>query len=154
MTKTNSYDVIVIGGGIIGTATGYYLSKSGLRVMLLEKDYLTAGSTGRCITGIRQQFSTPTSIQTAMESVRLFQNLKDELNLHVEWASSGYLFLAHTQEYVDMFKKNIEIQTGFGLDVAFIDAETCQKIVPKLDTDGLLGAAYCPSDGQANPFLL
>jgi len=151
MNKT--YDVIIIGGGIIGTATGYYLAKGGMKVLLLEKNFLTAGSTGRCITGIRQQFSTPTSIQTAMESVRFFSQMKEEFGMDVEWKNSGYLFLAHSEDLVEMFKKNIEIQKSFGLDVEFIQADECKKIVPLLDTDGLVGGAYCPSDGQANPFL-
>ena len=152
MSKT--YDVIVIGGGMIGTATGYYLSKKGLKVLLLEKNYLTSGSTGRCITGIRQQFSTPTSIKTAMESVRLFRSMHDEFDFDVEWKNSGYLFLAHSEDLVAMFKKNIAIQKQFGLDVAFISSSECNKIVPKLNIDGLIGGAYCPSDGQANPFLV
>ncbi|MFC1501866.1 NAD(P)/FAD-dependent oxidoreductase [bacterium] len=147
-----SFDAIIIGGGIIGTGTGYYLSKKGLKVLLLEKDFLTAGSTGRCITGIRQQFSTPTTIQTAMESVRLFRTMHDELDLDVEWKDSGYLFLAHTQDKVDMFQKNITLQNEFGLDVKFVDAGTCKKIVSHLDCEGLIGGAWCPSDGQANPF--
>lgn len=152
MNKT--YDAIVIGGGIIGTATGYYLAKHKLRVLLLEKDYLTAGSTGRCITGIRQQFSTPTSIQTAMESVRLFQSMETEFEMDIEWKSSGYIFLAHSEDFIDMFKKNISIQKQFGLHVELISAEECKKIVPLMDIDGLLGAAWCSSDGQANPFLV
>ena len=152
MNKT--YDAIVIGGGIIGAATGYYLAERGLKILLLEKNFLTAGSTGRCITGIRQQFSTPTSIQTAMESVRLFSRMEEELGLDVEWKNSGYLFLAHSENLVDMFKKNIVIQKPFGLDVEFIQADECKKIVPLLDTDGLIGGAYCPSDGQASPFLV
>jgi sarcosine oxidase subunit beta len=152
MNKT--YDVIIIGGGIIGTATGYYLSRKGIKVLLLEKSFLTSGSTGRCITGIRQQFSTPASINTAMESVRLFRGMKDELGIDVEWKDSGYLFLAHSNERVDIYRKNIEIQRQFGLDVDFIDAQECLKIVPLLDADGLIGGAYCPSDGQANPFLV
>jgi len=151
---SRTFDAIVIGGGIIGTATGYYLSKRGLRVLLLEKDYLTAGSTGRCITGIRQQFSTPTTIQTAMESVRLFRSMKEEFNMDVEWKNSGYLFLAHSEDMVTLLKKNIAIQKQFGLDVEFISAEECKKIVPLLDVDGLIGGAWCPSDGQANPFLV
>ncbi len=147
-----SFDAIIIGGGIIGTGTGYYLSKKGLKVLLLEKDFLTAGSTGRCITGIRQQFSTPTTIQTAMESVRLFRTMHDELDLDVEWKDSGYLFLAHTQDKVDMFQKNITLQNEFGLDVKFVNAGICKKIVPHLDVEDLIGGAWCPSDGQANPF--
>jgi len=152
MTKT--FDVIVIGGGIIGAATGFYLSQRGMKVLLLEKSFLTSGSTGRCITGIRQQFSTPTTIKTSMESVRLFSKMKDKLGIDVEWKNSGYLFLAHTEDRVEIFRKNIDIQQQFGLDVNFIDRNECLKIVPLLDADGLIGGAYCPSDGQANPFLV
>lgn len=150
----NSFDTIIIGGGIIGTSTGYYLSKRGLKTLLLEKDFLTAGSTGRCITGIRQQFSTPTSIKTAMESVRLFRNMNNEFGIDVEWKASGYLFLAYSQDKVNIFKKNIEIQKQFGLDVNFISPEKCTKIVPLLNTKDLIGGVWCPSDGQANPFLV
>ncbi|MFH1943834.1 MAG: FAD-binding oxidoreductase [bacterium] len=149
-----AFDAIVIGGGIIGAATGYYLSKRGLKVLLLEKEYLTAGSTGRCITGIRQQFSTPATIQTAMEAVRLFRLMEEEFGMDVEWKNSGYLFLAHSEDIVEMFQKNISIQKQFGLDVEFITAEECQKIVPLLDIDDLIGGAWCASDGQANPFLV
>ncbi|RKY51502.1 MAG: FAD-dependent oxidoreductase [Candidatus Neomarinimicrobiota bacterium] len=152
MSKT--FDVIIIGGGITGTATGYYLSKKGLRVLLLEKNFLTSGSTGRCITGIRQQFSTPATIQIAMESVRLFRSMKEELGLDVEWKNSGYLFLAHSRETLEMFKRNIAIQTKFGLDVKLISKEECKGIVPLMETEELLGGAWCPSDGQANPFLV
>ena len=154
MKMNKTYDAIVIGGGIIGAATGYYLSKRRLKVLLLEKSFLTSGSTGRCITGIRQQFSTPTTIQTAMESVRLFKSMKEEFDMDVEWKDSGYLFLAHSENLVDMFNKNISIQSQFGLNVEFITAEECKEIVPLLDIGGLIGGAYCPSDGQANPFLV
>jgi len=148
------YDVIIIGGGIIGSATGYFLSKKGLKVLLLEKNFLTSGSTGRCITGIRQQFSTPATIRTAMESVRLFQSMREEFGWDVEWRSSGYLFLAHSEVMVSLFKKNIELQKQFGLDVAFYSRKECSQIVPLLDTEGLIGGAWCPSDGQADPFLV
>jgi sarcosine oxidase subunit beta len=150
----NLFDVIIIGGGIIGTSTGHYLSQKGQRVLLLEKDFLTAGSTGRCITGVRQQFSTSSTIQTAMESARLFRSMKEEFGFDVEWKSSGYLFLAHSDEMVSVFKKNIAIQKPFGLDVNFLTAEECKKIVPLLNIDGLIGGAWCASDGQANPFLV
>jgi len=154
MTMNNTFDAIIIGGGIVGTGAGYYLSKKGLNVLLIEKNYLTSGSTGRCITGIRQQFSTPPSIKTAMESVRLFKNMEDEFGFSVEWKDSGYLFLAHTEELASMFKKNIEIQRSVGLDVEFISAEECKKRVPLLDTEALIGGAWCESDGQADPFFV
>ncbi len=147
-------DAIIIGGGIIGCATGYYLTKKGLRVYLFEKDYLTAGSTGRCIGGIRQQFSTELSIKTAMESVKKFKLMNEELETDVEFEQDGYLFLAHSKEKEEIYKKLIALQKSMGLDVAYVDVQTIEKIVPGINTEGLLGGAYCPSDGQANPFLV
>ena len=150
----NTSDVIVIGGGIIGCATGYYLTKKGLKVHLFEKDYLTAGSTGRCIGGIRQQFSTETSIHVAMESMRKFAAMQDELGQDVEFHPGGYLFLAHEEEKKRTYLNLIEIQREMGLDVQYIDVSEIERLVPGINTEDLLGGAYCPSDAQANPFLI
>jgi len=150
----NTADVIVIGGGIIGTATGYYLSKKGLKVYLFEKEYLTAGSTGRCIGGIRQQFSTALSIKVAMESMKKFESLDEELGQDVEFHRGGYLFLAHSREKEETYKKLISLQQKMGLDVDYISVAEIEKLVPGIDPEDLLGGAYCPSDAQANPFLI
>ncbi len=147
-------DVIIVGGGIIGCATGYYLTKRGLKVNLLEKNYLTAGSTGRCIGGIRQQFSTKLSIKVAMESMKKFAAMKDELGRDVEFHQGGYLFLAHSEDKKESYTKLIETQHAMGLDVSYIDVSEIEKIVPGIDTADLLGGAHCPSDAQANPFLI
>ncbi len=148
----NTADAIIIGGGIIGCATGYYLTKKGLKVYLFEKDYLTAGSTGRCIGGIRQQFSTELSIRVAMESVKKFKELQEEYD--IEFYQGGYLFLAHTEEMVTTYKKLIALQKSSGLDVEFVDVKQITEIVPGINTRDLLGGVYCQSDGQANPFLV
>ncbi len=150
----NSADVIVIGGGMIGTATGYYLSKKGLKVNLFEKEYLTAGSTGRCIGGIRQQFSTELSIKVAMRSMEKFRHLDEELGQDVEFHQGGYLFLAHEREREETYNKLISLQQKMGLDVTYISVAEIEKLVPGIDTNNLLGGAYCPSDAQANPFLI
>jgi sarcosine oxidase subunit beta len=150
----NTADAIVIGGGIIGSATGYYLARKGLKVFLFEKGYLTAGSTGRCIGGIRQQFSTELSIKIAMESVKKFRAMKDELEQDVEFYPGGYLFLAHSEDKKNTYLQLIELQQRMGLDVTFVDVDDIREIVPGINTDNLLGGAHCPSDGQANPFLV
>ncbi|UCC11971.1 MAG: FAD-binding oxidoreductase [candidate division WOR-3 bacterium] len=152
--KNYTADAIIIGGGIIGCAAGYYLSRKGLKVFLFEKDYLTAGSTGRCICGIRQQFSTPLSIKVAMESMKKFQEFHDTLEKDIEFHQGGYLFLAHDEDKVGTYKKLIALQNSMGLDVEYIDVPQIEKLVPGINTDGLLGGAYCPSDAQANPFLV
>ncbi len=150
----NTADVIIIGGGIIGTATGYYLTKKGLKVYLFEKDYLTAGSTGRCIGGIRQQFSTELSIKVAMESMKKFRVMHDELGQDVEFHQGGYLFLAHTKDKEETYKKLIALQQKMGLDVEYIDVAEIERLVPGISIEDLLGGAYCLSDAQANPFLV
>lgn len=150
MKKT--FDVIIIGAGIIGAATGYYLAKKKLKVLVVEKNYPCSGSTGRCIGGIRQQYSHPLSILVMKESVKIFSNLSEELGKDIEWYQGGYLFLAHSQEKKQTYLKAIEIQKQYGLPVRFVSADDCAQIVKGLNTDGLLGGAYCPTDGQANPF--
>jgi len=150
----NVSDAIVIGGGIIGTATGYYLAKKGFKVYLFEKDYLTSGSTGRCIGGIRQQFSTETSIKVAMEAMKKFKDLHEELEQDIEFHPGGYLFLAHSKEKEDTYKKLIELQNSMSLAVEYVDVPRIEKLVPGINTHDLLGGAYCPSDAQANPFLI
>jgi sarcosine oxidase subunit beta len=151
---TNTSDIIIIGGGIIGCATGYYLAKKGFKVNLLERDYLTSGSTGRCIGGIRQQFSTELSIRVAMESMKKFATMQEELGQDVEFHQGGYLFLAHSEDKKQTYLKLIGIQKSMGLDVEYIGVGEIEKLVPGIDPTHLLGGAYCPSDAQANPFLI
>lgn len=152
MNKT--YDCAVIGAGIIGMCTAYYLSDAGMKIAVIDKAYIGSGSTGRCIAGIRQQFSTSTSIRVMKESVSLFSQMKDTFGFSVEFAQSGYLLMAHSEELMNTFKSNIKIQKNEGVNVSLLSPEETLSIVPQLNTQGLLGAAYCPDDGQAYPFLI
>jgi sarcosine oxidase, subunit beta len=147
-----SADVVVIGAGVTGAATGYYLAKHGLKVLVLERDFPCAGSTGRCIGGIRAQFSHDLTIRVMIESVRMFRGLGDELGDDVEWYQGGYMFLAFDEKRKQAFLDAIAIQKTYGLNVSYITPDECEKIAPGLDPTGLLGGAYCPTDGQANPF--
>ncbi len=151
----NTSDVIIIGGGIAGTATGYYLAKHRLSVALFEQGHLCSGSTGRCIGGVRQQFTSASSIKLMMRSVELFAGMDQELDTEVHWHPGGYLFLAHDESNKQAFLDNIRVQRAAGLtDVRWVDAAEAKEIVPLLDTAGLLGGSYCPTDGQAYPFAV
>ncbi|MBS4015563.1 MAG: FAD-binding oxidoreductase [Candidatus Latescibacteria bacterium] len=147
-------DIIIIGAGIIGAATGYYLAKNKLKVLILEKQFPCAGSTGRCIGGIRQQYTHPLSINVMLESVRIFSVLKNEFGKEVEWYSGGYLFLAHSEDKKQTYLQAIDIQKQYQIPVRFITPDDCLQIVKGLNPEGLLGGAYCPTDGQANPFAV
>lgn len=145
-------DVIIIGCGVVGASVGYYLAKEKKKVYLFDKEYPTAGSTGKAIGGVRQQFSHNLTIKIMMESTKIFSQLSDELDIDIEWYPGGYLFLAHSEEMKNNYLKAIEVQKQFNLPVSFIGPEECRKIVPSLNPKNLLGAAFCSTDGHANPF--
>jgi sarcosine oxidase subunit beta len=145
-------DVIVIGGGIIGLSAAFHLSKRGQKVLLLEKKYPGSGSTGRCIGGIRQQFSTPGAIRLMQESVRQFRQMKEEFGFSVEYFEGGYLFLAHDSQRFETFKAILPLQKSLGLAVEILNVAECLKIAPQLNPEGLLGGVFSPEDGQAYPF--
>jgi sarcosine oxidase subunit beta len=145
-------DVVVIGGGITGCGTAYNLAKKGYTdVIVLERQALCAGGSGRCGGGIRQQFTTEANITLAMESVRLFEQLSEDLDTDIEYEQGGYLIIAYEDE-VDQFKKNVSLQNSLGLDSKFITPEEAREIVPLLNIDPIAGATFCQTDGHANPF--
>ncbi|MFO7867020.1 MAG: FAD-binding oxidoreductase [Candidatus Aminicenantes bacterium] len=149
-----NYDVAVIGAGIIGMAAAYYLGNAGMKIAVIDKEYIGSGSTGRCIAGIRQQFSTPKSIGVMKESVSLFSEMEEEFGFSVEFSKSGYLLMAHNEELLNVFKSNVEIQKKEGVNVSLVSPKEASSLEPELNTEGLVGAAYCPDDGQAYPFAV
>ncbi len=151
---TKRYDIAVIGAGIMGMATAYYLSKNKVKLAVIDKEYIGSGATGRCIAGIRQQFSTPASIAVMKENVSLFSQMEEEFGFSVEFYQGGYLLMAHNEEMVEVFKSNITIQKKEGINVSLLSPKEALSVVPKLNIEGLLAAAYCPDDGQAYPFAV
>ena len=147
-----TFDIAVVGGGIIGMATAYYLNKKNVKLAVIERMFPGSGSTGRCIGGIRQQFSTAASIRLMKESVSLFSEMEDEFGFSVEFHQGGYLLLAHSPEMVEIFKSNIKLQQKEGVNASLLTPEEAKKIVPDLNIEDLQAAAYCPDDAQAFPF--
>ena len=145
-------DAIVIGAGIAGSAVAYYLARAGQKVLLIERKFPCSGSTGRCIGGIRQQFTHDLTVRLMIENVGIFKTLSEELGRNVEWFQGGYLLLAHNDEKRQTYEQAIAIQRLYGIDVSYVQPGRCREIVPGLSDDGLLGGAWCPTDGQANPF--
>ncbi|HBY57070.1 MAG TPA: FAD-dependent oxidoreductase [Candidatus Atribacteria bacterium] len=146
-------DIVIIGGGVIGCSIAYNLAKLGAEdIVLLEKNTLASGSTGRCGAGIRQQFGTEMNCILARESIKIFENLSEELDYEIELNQGGYLILAYTEREVNQFKKNVALQQSLGIDSRFITVKEAKEIVPPLNTEGVLAATFCPTDGHADPF--
>jgi len=145
-------DVVVIGAGIAGAATSYYLTRLGRKVILIEREFPCSGSTGRCIGGIRQQFTHDLTVRLMIENVGMFKALSLELGRDIEWFQGGYLLLAHNEEKKRTYEQAIAIQRRYGINVRYVSSDDCRQIAPGLAPDELLGGAHCPTDGQANPF--
>jgi len=148
------YKVVVIGGGVIGTAVAFYLAKNGVSdVVVLEKDYLSSGSTGRCGGGIRQQWSERMNVRLAMRSVEHFKRFESEVGFDIEYFQGGYLLLAYTEEEVFLFERNTKMQQEENLDVELLSKNEASSRFSFIDMSGVRAAAYCSSDGHANPHL-
>ena len=145
-------DVVIIGGGITGLSTAYYLAKEGVRnIVVVEKSYLGSGSTGRCGTGIRQQFTTREHIVLMRESVKLWKEWENNLPKSVHFRQGGYLWLLKENE-METYREYVRLQNILGVNSRIIDKDDVKLIVPDINTDGIAGASWCPSDGNAYPF--
>jgi sarcosine oxidase subunit beta len=153
--ETRTADTIIVGGGVNGVATAYHLARLGMtNVVVLEKSYPGSGATGRCGGGIRQQWGLAENVVLARESVRKFENLSAELGFNVFFRQGGYLMLVYDERERDLVDKTIPLHNSLGVGTRFLDPDDIAELVPGLNTDGVIGGAYCPTDGTAYPYAV
>lgn len=154
MSDRKNYDVIIIGAGSLGTPSAYYLSKSGLKVLVLESvPSVGQGSNKRAIGGIRATHSDPAKIRLCLRSIEIFSTFKDTFGDDIEWDPCGYTFVAYTPREEKILKDLLTIQKSYGLENNWYDRDELLKIVPDLTPDGLVGGTFSPGDGSASPLL-
>ncbi|MGE0003914.1 MAG: NAD(P)/FAD-dependent oxidoreductase [Candidatus Izemoplasmatales bacterium] len=149
--------IVIIGAGISGTSIAYHLAKAGEQnILVLEKAYLTAGATGRCGAGIRQQWGTEANCVLAKKSIEFFEGAKEELEYDgdIEFKQEGYLILATTPEEDLLFDRNVALQNRLGIPTKKCTIEEALKIVPHLNPKAFVSATYCQTDGHLNPFKM
>ena len=145
-------DVVIIGGGIVGLSIAYYLAlRRAGKIVLFEKGQLGEGSTSRCVGGIRTQFSTEINIRFSLESLKTFEQFKEEFGVDPEFKRIGYLFLATTEWEIGAFRENIRLQRKFNIPVEFLSPDEIRSRWPYLRTDDILGGTFCSWDGYAGP---
>ncbi len=150
-----SADAVIIGGGINGLTTARELAKLGLKnIVILEKNYIGSGSTGRCGGGIRQQWTTRENIRLAQESVRMYEEMSADLGYQVFFRQGGYLMVTENENDLPALRQAVELQNQCGVPTEFLAAQDCLKLVPDLNVSNLKGATYCPKDGTAYPFAV
>ena len=149
-----SYDVVVIGGGVHGLATAYYLATNhGITtVAVLEKAYLGSGGSGRNTAIVRSNYLTPEGVAFYDRSLDLYNSMSVDLNINVMFSERGHLTLAHTDAALRTMHWRAEVNKLQKIDSNVITPEEVKKLAPSLDTSTeprypILGALYHPPGG-------
>jgi len=146
---------VVIGGGVGGCSILYWLTKLGWTdVVLVDRAELTSGSTFHSAGLVGQLRGSLALTRMMMNSVDLYRTLGDEVGLATGWREVGSLRLASSQERVEELARQAGWAKTFGLPLELISPEEAQRLFPPLTTDGVLGAAYLPTDGYIDPSQL
>lgn len=147
------YDVVIVGGGVHGLATAYYLGQAGIRdVAVLEKSYIGSGASGRNTAIIRSNYRTPEGVSFYDESVKLYERLSADLGYNVLFSQQGHLTLAHTDSAVNGLRVRAEVNQLMGVESRLIWPEEIKRLVPALDVSQrprypVLAALYHPPGG-------
>ena len=150
-TPPQRADVVVIGGGAIGTSIAFHLAEVGVAVCLLERDALSSGSTSRAAGGIRTQFSDPLNITIGLRGIEAFTRFAERPGGEIDFRQVGYLFLLDRPEDVAVFERSVAIQNELGAPSRLVDANEATRLSPLAGLDGVLAATFCPLDGHASP---
>jgi FAD-dependent oxidoreductase domain-containing protein 1 len=155
----SSYDIVVIGGGVIGSSIAYNLANDGFEgsILVIERDptyefATTALSAG----GVREQFSLPENIKISRYGLTIFENFDEIMAVdgepaHAEFKQYGYLFLGGEENWPSI-TRNHEIQKALGAEVSLLSVDELKEHIPHLNTDDLVGGSFGSRDGYLDPY--
>ena len=144
--------VVIIGGGVMGVSTAYHLAAAGVQdVVLVDRDAFGSGSTCKAAGGVRAQFSDRINIELGLRSLRTFETFGDQFDQEIDLHKVGYLFLLDSPHDVTAFEQNVSLQNDLGVPSRMISVAEAKRMSPLIETDGLLAAAFSPTDGHCTP---
>ena len=151
-TVPDSAKAVIIGGGIVGCSTAYHLAKLGWKdTVLLERKKLTSGTTFHAAGLVGQLRSNANITQLLGYSVELYNTIEKETGLATGWKMNGGLRLACNQDRWTEVKRQATTAHSFGLEMDLLTPQEAKELWPLMDITDVIGAAYMPTDGQANP---
>ncbi len=154
-TVPSTADVVIIGGGVMGTSIAFHLAEAGVaNIVVVERGDLGGGSSGKPIGGVRAQFSDPLNIELGSRSLRAYQAFRDRPGADIRLDTVGYLFLLTGAGQVADFETGVGIQNALGVPSRMIGPQDAHRLCPYLSTEGLDAAVYSPTDGHARPALV
>ena len=148
-------EVVIIGGGIVGSSIAYHLTAAGCsNVLLLERESATGkGSTGKSMGGVRAQFSTPVNIQMSLYSIPFYASFEERLGYPCDYRPQGYLFCATSDSHLAYLRANYQKQVAMGLkNVRLVEGSEIREMFPLLRGDDIVGGSFCSTDGFVDPY--
>jgi sarcosine oxidase subunit beta len=148
-------EVVIIGGGIVGSSIAYHLAAAGCKnVLVIERETAQGkGSTGKSMGGVRAQFSTPVNIQMSLYSIPFYGSFEERLGHPCDYRPQGYLFCAIHSNHMAYLRANYEKQVAMGLrNVRLVDGDEIRALFPQLRGDDILGGSFCSTDGFVDPY--
>lgn len=143
-------DVVVIGGGITGASAAFQLARLGLKVILVEKRFLGAGSTGRSSAIIRQHYSNEITARMALYSLRVFQNFAQEVGGDAGFVQTGFALIVEDKDRAGL-ESNVAMQKRLGVNTRMIAAAELREVDAGLSLPNQAAIAYEPESGYADP---
>ena len=144
--------VVIIGGGVGGTAIAYHLARLGWTdVALVDRAELTSGSTFHSAGLVGQLRASPTLTRMMVDSVDTYRQLAAETGVDPGWREVGSLRLASSPQRMEELRRQAGWAKAYGLEMELVSAEEAQRRFPLMSTDGVLGAAWLPTDGYLDP---
>jgi glycine/D-amino acid oxidase-like deaminating enzyme len=144
--------VVIVGGGVIGTSCAFHLAEAGVEsVVLLERNQLGSGSSGRAAGGVRAQFSDAINVALAQRSLSAFADFRRRPGFEIDLHRVGYLFVLTREEDVPVFERSVAIQRELGVPSEIVSPQTVRELCPLLSVDDVLAGVFSPSDGHATP---
>ncbi len=151
MTATErDADVVVVGAGIVGCATAYFLARRGVRVVVLERGAVPGEQSRKNWGFVRQQGRDPSEMPLVMEANRMWRGLERELGADIEWVQGGNLALAADEVRMARLEAWLPVAREFGLETRLLRARELQEVVPGL-AGAWAGGMHTPADGHADP---
>ncbi len=148
-------DVVIVGGGIVGSSVAYHLTAAGCRnVLVIERETSQGkGSTGKSMGGVRAQFATPVNIQMSLYSIPFYATFDETLGYPCGYRPQGYLFVATREAHMNYLRANLQRQVALGLKTArLVTADDIRGLYPQLQGDDIVGGSFCSTDGFVDPY--
>jgi len=144
--------IVVIGGGVIGTSVAYHLTKLGRGdVVLLEQGQLSCGTTWHAAGLVGQLRASESGTRLVQYSTQLYAELEAETGLSAGYKQCGGVTVARTQDRMTQLRRTAASAAAYDLECELLSPEQAYQRYPVMRTDDLVGAIWLPADGKANP---